>query len=126
MGKKGLTITLSCAAAVLLLLITFTLFAFLLIDQKYIKGKIIQELSRSLNADARVERVALSLLPRPCAVVRGVSLSFTGGASVSIQRASVYPALLPLLSGDIQPAQLILEAPEVSIPLPEVKMPAAS
>ncbi len=126
MGKKRLIIPLSCAAALVLLLITFTLLAPLLIDQKYIKGKIIQELSRSLNADARVERVALSLLPRPCVVAHGVSLAFTGGASASIKKASVYPALLPLLSGDIQPARISLEAPEVSIPLPERKMPAAS
>ena len=110
----------------MLLLTTSALLAPLLIDQKYIKGKIIQELSRLLNADAQVEHVALSLLPRPCAVAHGVSLTFTGGASASIKKASLYPALLPLLSGDIQPAQLILEAPEVSIPLPEVKMPAAS
>ena len=126
MGKKRLIIPLSCAAVLVLLLITFTLLAPLLIDQKYIKGKIIQELSRSLNADARVERVALSLLPRPCAVAHGVSLAFTGGASASIKKASLYPALLPLLSGDIQPARISIEAPEVSIPLPERKMPAAS
>ena len=126
MGKKRLLIPLSCAAALVLLLITFTLLAPLLIDQKYIKVKIIQELSRSLNADARVERVALSLLPRPCAVAHGVSLRFTGGNSASIKKASLYPALLPLMRGDIQPARIILEAPEVSIPLPEVKMPAAS
>jgi len=126
MGKKRLIIPLSCAAALVLLLITFTLLAPLLIDQKYIKGKIIQELSRSLNADARVERVALSLLPRPCAVAHGVSLSFTGGNSASIKKASLYPALLPLLSGDIQPARIILEAPEVTILLLEVKMSAAS
>ena len=126
MGKKRLLITLSCAAALVLLLITFALLAPLLIDQKFIKGKIIQELSRSLNADARVERVALSLLPRPCVVAHGVSLAFTSGASASIKKASLYPALLPLLSGDVRPARISLEAPEMNIPLPERKMPAAS
>ena len=124
MGKKLLISTLSIAAAVVLLIITTALLAPVVIDQNFLRGKIVRELTGSLNAGARVEHVTLTLLPRPCAVARGVSLSFTGGASVRITKASLYPALLPLTRGDVQPAQLILEAPEVSIPLPKEKLPA--
>ena len=126
MGKKRLLIPLSCAAALVLLLITLALLAPMLIEQKFIRKKIIQEVSRSAHADVQVERVSLSLLPRPCVVAHGVSLAFTGGASASIKKASVYPALLPLLRGDVQPAQISFEAPEMNIPLPERKMPAAA
>jgi|GEM_PF-815176 len=125
MGKKSLRITLSCAAAVVLL-IALTLLAPMLIEQKFIRGRIVQELSRSLKAEAQVGDVALSLLPRPCVVAHNVSLAFSNGASASIRKASVYPALLPLLSGDMQPAQVSLDAPEMNVLLPEKKIPAAT
>jgi hypothetical protein len=125
-SKKVLIITLSCAASVVLLLIAFAFIAPLLIDQNFIRGKIVREISRSLNAEVQVGDVALSLLPRPCVVAHGVSLALSSGASARIKKASVHPALLPLLSGDVQPAQVSLDAPEMNVPLPEKKIPAAT
>ncbi len=125
-GKKSLIITLSCAASVVLLLIALALLAPMLIEQKFIRGEIVRELSRSLNSEVQAGDVALSLLPRPCVVAHGVSLAFSSGASASIKKASVYLALLPLLRGDVQPAQVSLDTPEMNVPLPEKKIPAAT
>ena len=124
MKKKSFVVSLSCAAGIFLLVITLALLAPVFIGQKIVKEKIIQELSRQLNADVRVDRVALTILPRPRAIAHKLTLAFTNGDTVSITKASLFPAILPLFAGDIKPSRISIESPNISFSLPQEKKTA--
>ena len=124
MKKKNIVVSLACAAGILLLVITLALLVPAIIGQKIVKEKVIQELSRELNADVQVDRVALAILPRPRAVAHKVTLTFTGGDTVNITKASLYPAIPPLFAGDIQPSRISIESPNISFSLPDEKTTA--
>ena len=65
------------------------------------------------------QRAYLSIFPRPGLAFSQVVITIPQTTAISAQSASIYPELLPLLIGKVRLAKLKLEAPDITINIPE-------
>jgi len=65
------------------------------------------------------QRAYLSIFPRPGLAFSQVMITIPQTATISAQSASIYPELLPLLTGSVKIAKLKLDAPDITIDIPE-------
>jgi hypothetical protein len=106
-------------SALLILLITLALLSTLIVNQKEILEKIQAEVSRSIKGNVEFQRISLSFFFHPHAVIHQSKFTISGKATGTIESLSVYPALLPLLTGKVRISKLKVEAPNIQIKLPK-------
>jgi hypothetical protein len=118
MKKKNTIILLSSIAGIFCVVIVLSLLAPAFITQEIITKKIVQELSQKLDAEVQVKRSGLSIFPRPRVAAYELTVIFSDRATLNIAEAQLYPALLPLLNGTVQPAHIHVIAPHLSFSMP--------
>ena len=97
-------------ATVLLLVL---LFVPLFIKTGPIENKIRSLVAKHTGDAVTLQRIDISLLPRPRLIVRTVGISFPGTVTGTVGSAHIYPKFLPLLLGRIQIAKVRLEQPDI-------------
>ena len=100
------------------IIIVTALFLVLLLAPWFIKTAPIENKIRSLVAKhtsdtVTLQRIDISLLPRPRLIVRRVGISFRGMVTGTMESVHIYPELLPLLRGRIHIAKVLLERPDL-------------
>jgi hypothetical protein len=121
--RKILYWTVGVCAALLALLVTAVLLLPRLVNTELVRSKIESTISQDLGGTLTYDRVALSILPRPRIILRRLKVEIPGKTSAALASLDIYPALLPLLHGDLQITEVHLERPGVTIVLPEVPGP---
>ncbi len=105
------------AGGVLLLLGLLLLTAPLFINLDSIHRRIEARFHQETGGQGTFRKLDLHFLPRPHAVIRGGKLSFPGRESLAFEALTVYPRLLPLLTGAFLPARILLTSPRTDIDL---------
>ena len=118
---KGIRkILLWTAGAVLLLLVIAAVALPRLVNTDAVKNAIEGTISRELGGTMTYDRVVLSILPRPRIVLNRPKIDIPRKVSAALESVEIYPAILPLLTGEIQVRDVRLENPVVTVLLPEV------
>jgi hypothetical protein len=102
-------------ALVLVVLLGAALVGPRLINLASLRERITAQLAQQLGAKVGCDSLSLSLLPRPAAVLRQLSVSIPGTIDMKIATVSASPRLLPLLQGKLQPAKVRIQAPEIIV-----------
>ncbi len=110
--------TAGVCAALLALLVTAAMLLPRLVNTELVRSKIESTISRDLGGTLTYDRVALSILPRPRIVLRKLKIEVPGTFSAALSSLDIYPALLPLIHGDLQITEVHLERPGVTVLLP--------
>jgi len=99
------------------LLQMLALSARLFINTRALNDKITSELAQQLSAEIGIDRFSLVLLGLPHIVLHDCSLAFKNGAKLTVKSASLYPALLPLLTGKTVAGKIYLDGPDLRLHL---------
>ncbi len=91
-----------------------------LIDFPAIKKDIQTAVASQIGGQVDFQDIDLCYFPRPAVELHQVTLTIPDRMAVSVEALRVSPKLLPLLSGELQPARLELETPRIKLNLPEV------
>jgi len=86
-----------------------------IIDLAAVRNRIEAALSRELGGEVTVQRLDLSILPRPCVNARSLRISVPGMVEGTVDSLSIYPRILPLLRGKLRVAQITAETPDLTI-----------
>lgn len=114
--RKRLALALGGALALLALVAAVAAVAtWRRIDLPRLREQVVALLSPYVAGSVEIQALRVSLLPLPHVVLDGVSLSQPGTAEVKIASVSVYPELLPLLQGRVQPSTITIVAPDVRL-----------
>ena len=118
--SRKLLLWLGFFAAILLVLITI-LFSLLsrYINTEPAQKNIRQVVTSQLGEFVTYQRAYLSIFPRPGLAFSQVVITLPETTAISVQSASVYPELLPLLIGKVKLAKLKFESPDITIDIPE-------
>ena len=103
----------------LVLLLLFILLLPKLINLEPMRKKILATVSQKVGAAVEFQRVGLSFFPRPRVVIHQGSVSIPGKVTGTLESLTIYPEILPLLTGNVQIALLQVEAPDFKMNLPE-------
>ncbi len=97
------------------------LLAFLpaVMDLEPTKERLLAEVSENLGGRVEVERVEISMIPRPRAMVHGCRLAVEDGFESTVETLVMYPEVLPLVMGRVRLAKLRLVGPQVTVRLRE-------
>ena len=109
------------AVAFLILLLIFILFLPKLINFEPIQKGILANLSEKVGGEVKYKRVDLSFLPRPRLIIHQGSLSIAENISGIIESLTVYIELLPLLTGELRIASILVEGPDFKIHPPRTQ-----
>jgi hypothetical protein len=107
-------------AALLLLMVAALLVVPRFIDYAVIERKIQAAVTRQTGGQIDYQGIGLSYFPRPSIELRQVTLSIPNLAEGTIAALRISPEFLPLLTGDLHLARLELDAPRLSLKLPDV------
>jgi len=110
------------AAAFLVLLLAFLLLLPKLINLEPIRERILADLSEKVGCEIRYQRANLSFLPRPHMVIYQGSLSISENISGIINSLTVYPEILPLLTGKLRITSILVEGPDFKVRLPKTSL----
>jgi hypothetical protein len=116
-------ISLWTAVTLISLVVVAAVLAPRIINTEAVKTAIEGTVSKDLGGTLIYERVALWVLPRPRIVIHQPKIDLPGKVSAKLASLDIYPALLPLLHGDIQVTEVHLEQPGVTVSLPEAPGP---
>ncbi len=115
-GKK-LVLVGAVAGVVVCLLAVLALLLPRLVDMDEIGRSALASLQS--RYDIRYERVKISILPYPHAVVYETRVTVPDLLTASADSVAVYPKVLPLLMGKFRPAEIDLRNPRVSVKIPD-------
>jgi hypothetical protein len=104
-AKAAIIIT----AVLLVVMLFFPLF----IKTAPIENKIRSLVTKYTGEAVTLQRIDISLLPRPRLIIRTVGISFPGTVVGTLESVHIYPELLPLFRGRIQIAKVLLERPDL-------------
>jgi hypothetical protein len=107
-------------AALLLLMVAALLVVPRLIDYAVIEQKIQAAVTRQTGGQIDYQGIGLSYLPRPSIELRQITLSIPNLAEGTIAALRISPEFLPLLAGKLRLAGLELDAPQLSLKLPDI------
>ena len=116
--KKALLVVLSSLALIVLLFGAAHLLLPRFVALAPVRHRIVTELSEQLGAAVEIRRLRLPVFPLPHVVLDEVRLSVPGTFDATIAAASVYPSLLALIRGALQPGRIQLAQPDVRVHLP--------
>lgn len=89
------------------------------ITSEALKKELIEQLCGTVGCQLTFERLELFLLPTPHADASEVQFTLPGTLSGTIASISIFPKMLPLLSGRVELAEIRLTAPRMGITIPE-------
>jgi uncharacterized protein involved in outer membrane biogenesis len=92
-----------------------------LINSELLKGKIEDIASEKIGGSVDFEKIDLSVLPRPHAIIHKGAVS-NEAASGTIKSLSIYPKILPLFKGEFQITRFLVKYPDFEIDFPEDNM----
>lgn len=104
---------------VLIILLAFSFLVPKLIDLEPIREQIKTGISQKMAGTVDFQKMEVSLFPRPRILISRTRFSFPGTAEGNMDSLRIYPRLLPLLSGKIKIARIQLDAPHISLIVPE-------
>jgi uncharacterized protein involved in outer membrane biogenesis len=86
-----------------------------LIDSEAFKNKIRSELSRKVGGKIDFDRLDFSVFPVPHVTLDKVSVILPKKSAGSAEMISIYPKVLPLLSGKIGFREIRIQQPDVTV-----------
>ena len=89
-----------------------------LINSELVKGKIENVLSQKVGGDVGFQHIDFSIFPLPVVIVRSGSIS-TDIMNGIMKSFSVYPKILPILTGRLQASRLLVSSPDFDFKLKE-------
>ena len=95
----------------LIILLIVALLPPILINLKPIKERILADISKEIGGQVNCERLVLSLLPLPRAVIYKGSISIPGKVSGHSDSFAVYPEILPLFTGKLRLRRIQIKDP---------------
>ncbi len=95
-------------------MLTLAPFASRIIDPKYVKEKILANISQKVTGNIDFQKVDISFFPRPRVIIHQAQLSLSEKAQGTIESLKIYPALVPLLFGEMRIAKIQAESPDFS------------
>ena len=107
------------AGILVLLFLAFLILAPWIIDSEPVKKRIESFISQKIEGKIEFQKIELSFFPRPVAGVDQVRISIPGTLTGTIGSLRIFLELVPLLKGDIRIAKFQIEAPDVTLSLPE-------
>ena len=109
------------AAVAGLALCVVILLAFLpaVMDLEPIKEMLLAAISENVGGRVEVERVEISMIPRPRAMVHGCRLVVEDAFESTVETLVMYPEVLPLVMGRVRLAKLRLVGPQATVRLRE-------
>jgi len=114
-GKKITRLVLG-GMGILVILVLLSLLLFpKLIDLDSLKVEILADISKDVGGQVEARQMEISLLIRPQLILRQVSLSIPGKVNVNAELLSVYPKILPLLMGKVEPGKVKAENPQIDL-----------
>ena len=120
-GKRSLYWMAGIAGVVLLLVFALLLSAPLFVNLEGVHREIASRIDRETGGQGSFQKVEISLLPRPHAVIYEGKLSFPGGESVAFETLTLYPKLRPLLMGELLPSRIQCESLRADIDIRSIK-----
>jgi len=118
--NKKILLWLGCVAVIALVLAAIGIgLATRYINSEPAQNNIRKIVTTKLGKLVTYQRAYLSIFPRPGLAFSQVVITIPQAAAISAQSASIYPELLPLLTGSVKIAKLKLEAPDITIDIPE-------
>jgi hypothetical protein len=103
----------------LVLVLIFLLLAPKLINLESFRQKAIAGFHEKTGGRIDYQRVDLSFFPRPCVVIYEAKMSVPEKGKGRIESISIYPRILSLLRGRVRITQVLVDAPNFTITLPE-------
>jgi len=88
------------------------------INKDFVRQSIEDTILGELGGTLTYDRIELTFLPRPRILVRKPKLVIPGSISGSLKSLDIYPAILPLISGNFQIAKILLDSPMITLVLP--------
>ncbi|MGB1952270.1 MAG: AsmA family protein, partial [Marinobacter sp.] len=99
-----------------LLVLAAVLAAWLLIDRDRIAQRLEARLSASSGMEVQIRKpLQLGLLPKPSVTIAGLEVSHQGQAVATVESISVVFATAPLLTGNLQPVDLHIRQPQLTV-----------
>ena len=118
--KRKLLLWLGLLTGIVAVLATILfMFASRYINSEPVQNNIRKIVTQHLGKTVTYQRAYLSIFPLPGLAFSQVVITIPRKAAISAQSVSIYPALLPLLTGKVRLAKLKLEAPDITIDIPE-------
>jgi uncharacterized protein involved in outer membrane biogenesis len=90
-----------------------------------IRGRILAGISEAVKGDVRFQEINIRLLPRPRVSVADASLSIPGTVDGKVDSLTVYPEILPLLTGSLRFSRLRLASPKFNVTLSQGQQDSA-
>lgn len=119
--RKIILFFFGAVALVLIAAAALALFLPRLIDLEGVKAKATAAIAEKTGAAVRFDQVGLSYFPRLRVTISGVNAQFPDGPAIHAESISLYPSFLRLLSGKVQLASVLIQAPVISV---RIKKPA--
>jgi len=111
--------------ALLLLLLTGSIFVGPFLSSPAVIAKIQQVIAKQTRIELDFETIDLNYFPQPALVLQQVNITVPDLAHGKVAELSLFPAILPLLVGDLHLGRLSLEKPDLSFDLPIPKLQKA-
>ena len=106
-------------SVLLLVLFALTVIAPRVVDTAWLKATIKTTVAKHIAGEFDFQEADLVILPYPAVSLHQVSLSIPATALIQLETLKVYPQLLPLLIGKINLAKIVINKPDLSLPLPK-------
>lgn len=90
-----------------------------LINLEPLKEEILASVAQEVGGQVEAQKLGLSFLIRPQVILHQVSMSIPGRATGTVDALSIYPKILPLFIGRVQPATVALHDSKFEIILPK-------
>lgn len=117
--KKIIVRVLGGIGIFLILLSAFLLLLPYIINLGPVKERILIYLSQNVGARVNFQKVDISYFPHPLVVIHQPSLSIPEKVTGTLVSATVSPEILSLLRGRIRISRIQIEAPNITLMLPE-------
>ena len=89
-----------------------------------VKESIKDRVSRDVGGEIKFRQIELAYFPRPHFVIHKTEIDIPDGFKIKILLLKIYPKILPLLRGSLQPAIVRVEYPDYFLRLPQLNTDA--
>ncbi len=96
------------------------------INSEMLKPRIVAIASETISGNVDYQNADLTLWPLPHLVIHDVRFSIPETAAGQASGISLYPAMLPLLKGNLHPRILAVDTPRIKFFLPKKQRPSAT
>ena len=117
-GSKKLYWTAAGGVLLLTLLLALAVILPRIVDSAWLSKTIKTEIASQVKGEFDFQKAELTILPSLSLTLQQVSFTIPETAQVNLDTIRVYPRLLPLLIGNIELDEIIIDNPDFSLPLP--------